>query len=128
MKSLCIKTNNTKSIDYLLSSLENLDIGDTYFSCKVFKHYTNIIVHYLGIDYDNFIGSISDLLTCLIFDEFESLSLDKEIKIPPVSNNPNKELKEIINKEWEKESKNIPKERPNVNCSTLYTKSTKSFV
>lgn len=47
----------------------------------------------------------------LIFDEFESLDLDKEIKIPPVSSNPNKELKEIINKEWEKESKNIPSER-----------------
>lgn len=77
MKSLCIKTNNTKSIDYLLSSLENLDIGDTYFSCKVFKHYTNIIVHYLGIDYDNFIGSISDLLTCLIFDTLESELLKK---------------------------------------------------
>ena len=71
MKSLCIKTNNTKSVDYLLNSLETLDIRDTYFSCKSFKHYTNIIIHYLGNDLDYFIGSISDLLTCLIFDEFE---------------------------------------------------------
>lgn len=71
MKSLCIKTNNTKSIDYLLNSLETLDIGDTYFSCKPFKHYTNIIIHYLGNDSDYFLESISDLLTCLIFDDFE---------------------------------------------------------
>lgn len=71
MKSLCIKTNNTKSIDYLLNSLETLDIGDTYFSCRPFKHYTNIIIHYLGNDLDSFKSSISDLLTCLIFDEFE---------------------------------------------------------
>ena len=51
------------------------------------------------------------LKNTLIFDSFESLSLDKEIKIPPVSNNPNKELKEIINKEWLKEKENIPTEK-----------------
>lgn len=77
MKSLCIKTNNTKSIDYLLSSLENLDISDTYFSCKTFKHYTNIIIHYLGNDLEYFLESISDLLTCLIFDDLECDFLKK---------------------------------------------------
>ena len=77
MKSLCIKTNNTKSIDYLLNSLETLDIEDTYFSCKAFKHYTNIIIHYLGNDLDCFNSSISDLLTCLILDEFEYELLKK---------------------------------------------------
>lgn len=77
MKSLCIKTNNTKSIDYLLNSLETLDIEDTYFSCKSFKHYTNIIIHYLGSDLDSFYSTISDLLTCLIFDDFEHELLRK---------------------------------------------------
>ena len=77
MKSLCIKTNNTKSIDYLLNSLETLDIGDTYFTCGSFKHYTNIIIHYLGNDVDCFYSNISDLLTCLILDEFESALLKK---------------------------------------------------
>lgn len=79
MKSLCIKTNNTKSIDYLLNSLETLDIGDTFFSCKTFKHYTNVIIHYLGNDLNSFISSICDLLTCLIFDEFEYALLRKII-------------------------------------------------
>jgi len=79
MKSLCIKTNNTKSIDYLLNSLENLDIEDTYFSCKPFKHYTNIIIHYLGNDLDSFHSSISDLLVCLILDNFEYHLLKKLI-------------------------------------------------
>lgn len=51
---------------------------------------------------------IMSLENTLIFDELEGLELDYDIKIPHVSNNPNKELKEIINKEWEKESKNIP--------------------
>ena len=77
MKSLCIKTNNSKSINYLLNSLETLDIEDTYFSCKPFKHYTNIIIHYLGNDLDFFLSTISDLLTCLIFDEFEYEYLKK---------------------------------------------------
>ena len=77
MKSLCIKTNNTKSIDYLLSSLEDLDIEDTCFSCKSFRHYTNIIIHYLGNDLEYFIGTISDLLTCLVFDNFENEFLRK---------------------------------------------------
>ena len=77
MKLLCIKTNNTKSIDYLLDSLETFDISDTYFSCKTFKHYTNIIIHYLGNDIDYFYSTISDLLTCLIFDNFEYELLKK---------------------------------------------------
>ena len=67
MKSLCIKTNNKNSINYLLNSLENIEILDTYFSCKNFKHYTNIIIHYLGNDLDYFNSNISDLLTSLIF-------------------------------------------------------------
>lgn len=71
MKSLCIKTNNSESICYLLNSLENLEIEDTYFSCKTFKHYTNIIIHYLGNDLDCFNSTICDLLVCLIIDNFE---------------------------------------------------------
>lgn len=53
---------------------------------------------------------IESLENTLIFDKFEGLKLDYDIKIPHVSDNPNKELKEIINREWEKESKNIPTE------------------
>ena len=49
----------------------------------------------------------------LIFDTFEGIVLDDDIKIPHVSDNPNRELKEIINKEWLKESKNIPVEEHN---------------
>ena len=71
MKSICIKTNNLEAIDYLLNSLENLEIENTYFSCKSFKHYTNIIIHYLGDDLENFISNICDLLVCLIIENFE---------------------------------------------------------
>lgn len=77
MKSLCIKTNNTKNINYLLNSLETLELDYTYFSCKSFKHYTNIIIHYLGTDLEALYSSISDLLTCLVFDNFEYELLKK---------------------------------------------------
>ena len=37
--------------------------------------------------------------------------INDEIKLPKVSDNPNRELNEIIVKEWNKEKKNIPKEK-----------------
>ena len=79
MKSLCIKTNNKNNIDYLLNSLENISISDILFSCKTFKHYTNIIIHYIGNDVELFVSNISDLLTALIFDNFEHTILKKII-------------------------------------------------
>ena len=79
MKSLCIKTNNSSAINYLLNSLENFKIEDTYFSCKTFKHYTNIIIHYLGNDLDCFNSNICDLLVCLIIEDFEHEILKKLI-------------------------------------------------
>lgn len=79
MKSLCIKTNNIRSINCLLNSLENFNIEHTYFSCKQFKHYTNIIIHYLGKNNESFFSSLSDLLTRAILDNFESDFLKKII-------------------------------------------------
>ena len=48
----------------------------------------------------------------LIFDKAEKLTLiNDEIKLPKVSDNPKRELNEIIVKEWNKEKKNIPKKK-----------------
>lgn len=47
----------------------------------------------------------------LIFDECENIVLDKEIKMPSISDNPNKELKDIINKRWVEIRDTIPKEK-----------------
>lgn len=49
----------------------------------------------------------------LIFDECENIILDKEIKMPSISDNPNKELKDIINKRWVEIRDTIPRERWN---------------
>lgn len=71
MKSLCIKTNNADNINYLLNELENMYIENTYFSCKNFKSYTNIIIHYTGNNEENFLSEIATLLSFLVIDNFE---------------------------------------------------------
>lgn len=45
----------------------------------------------------------------LIFDKCEELTIiNKDIKLPSISDNPNKELKEIVYKEWDKLKDTIP--------------------
>ena len=39
MKSICIKTNNSDLIQYLLNELNDLELELVYFSCRKFKHY-----------------------------------------------------------------------------------------
>lgn len=71
MKSLCIKTNNSDLLQYLLNELTHLDLNDVCFSCNQFKHYKNIIVHYKGNDNKLFFNKISAILSLLVIDEFE---------------------------------------------------------
>lgn len=47
----------------------------------------------------------------LIFDNAEELDINKEFKIPKVSEDSNKELRQIVAKAWKKERDNVPKER-----------------
>lgn len=71
MKSIALKTNNPQTIEYLENELENFDLDDCYFSCKNFKHYTNIIIHYKGNDVKSFINKLANLLSFLVIYEFE---------------------------------------------------------
>lgn len=71
MKSLSIKTNNLDNIDYLLNELDNMYIEDAYFSCKNFKSYTNVIIHYTGNNDENFLSEIATLLSFLVIDNLE---------------------------------------------------------
>ena len=47
-KSICIKTNNYKTIDYIINELEILNIENVFYSHKKFKNFNNIIIHYKG--------------------------------------------------------------------------------
>lgn len=82
----------------------------------VYEEESNFILDYP--DYETIVerykvqGILSDkqikqaLDNTLIFDNFEGIELDDDIKLPSISNNPNKELKRILNNELKK----IPKE------------------
>ena len=62
--------------------------------------YDEIVKRYeiQGILSDNQIKSALD--NTLIFDSFESITIDTEIKMPHICENPKQELRNIINKEW----------------------------
>lgn len=71
MKSLCIKTNDSNVISYLLNELKYSKLENVYFSENQFKHYKNIIIHYVGNDFPSFYSKISSILSFLVIDELE---------------------------------------------------------
>lgn len=72
MKKVCIKTNNKYAIDYLLESLENVNLKDVHFLCKKFKTFNNIIIFYKGKNLDLFLCSIAELLSSLVMELYET--------------------------------------------------------
>ena len=79
MKSICIKTNNSYILDYLLNELKYIDLEFICFSSNEFKNYKNIIIHYQGPDVDVFLDQISSILSYLVIDEFEENMLKRII-------------------------------------------------
>lgn len=79
MKSLCIKTNNSDLLKYLLNELKELEIADVCFSLHQFKHYKNIIIHYTGENETLFLEKISFILSLLVIDELEETFINKII-------------------------------------------------
>lgn len=73
MKTLCIKTNNQKAIDYLLTNLKKIKLEDIYFSCHKFKVYNNILIHYKGTNLELFLSTISNILSFLVLDIYEDI-------------------------------------------------------
>ena len=80
MKSLCIKTNNSDLIKYLLGNLDSIELDNICFCCKKFKHYKNVIIHYFGNDNKLFTNKISSILSLLVIDELEPGLLESIIK------------------------------------------------
>ena len=106
MKSICIKTNNSKLLNYLLRELQCLEIKNVCFNEKKFKHYENIIVHYAGKEQEEFYSSLSTILSFLVIDELEEEFIKRiiiqnyfyfDIKVIFETNNVHKELY-VLNK------------------------------
>lgn len=71
MKSICIKTNNSNMLNYLLNETNYIEIEPVYISSNQFKNYKNIIIHYKGTENQKFIHEVSCILSCLVIDELE---------------------------------------------------------
>ena len=80
MKSICIKTNNSNIIDYLLENLQTLNLSDVYISTSSFKIYNNIITHYKGNNLTFFINCISSIVTNAIIIFYEETIIRKIIE------------------------------------------------
>ena len=77
MKSLCIKTNDSNLLKYLLNELKNIDLKNICFSENKFKFYKNVIIHYSGNDVPLFLSKISSILSFLVIDEIEEILLKR---------------------------------------------------
>lgn len=77
MKSICIKTNQSNLLNFLLNELNYLETENIIISNNEFKNYKNIIIHYTGTENDKFIHEISCILSCLVIDELEESFLKK---------------------------------------------------
>lgn len=79
MKSICIKTNDMDTLDYLLSLLNTVEQDNVCFSYNEFKQYKNIIVHYTGKNTELFCTELATALSYLVIDKFEENILKRLI-------------------------------------------------
>lgn len=127
------KNYNKKILKYAEKyNIQIIHANDSHYIKKEDSKYRNLFLKAKGIVYEeenNFILDYPDYKTIvdrykeqgvlsakqvkqaldntLIFDDFESLEFDYEIKMPHISDNPSKELGNIIEKEFKKELNNI---------------------
>lgn len=71
MVSLCIKTNNNSTIDYLMLHIGKINLENIVFVKKNFSKYTNIIVHYIGNNIPEFYNELASIITNCIIDKYE---------------------------------------------------------
>ena len=71
LKSFCIKTNNNKIVNYLLTEFQNAKIDNMYISNLKFKFYNNVIVHYKGKDLNCFYNVFSNVLSSAVLNFYE---------------------------------------------------------
>lgn len=79
LKSLCIKTNNKRVINYLLEEFNNVNLNNLYISTSKFKLYNNFIVHYNGKNLTAFYTVVSNIMSSLIIDLYEETILKRII-------------------------------------------------
>ena len=77
MKSLCIKTNNEDIISSLFQNLSTLNLDSARISQNRFKVYNNVIIHYVGTDYELFYDRVASILTDTIIEFYQEKFLKR---------------------------------------------------
>lgn len=77
MKSLCIKTNNEDIISSLFQNLSTLNLDSALISQHRFKVYNNVIIHYVGTDYELFYDRVASILTDTIIEFYQEKFLKR---------------------------------------------------
>lgn len=95
MKTICIKTNNQDSIDYLLKSLNSINLEGIRITFHKFKIFYNIFIHYDGNKLVLVLTEIANILSALIIDKYEP-SIEKKIFLRNFFYFDNIEKKEIL--------------------------------
>lgn len=73
MISFCIKSSNLKAIDYLMNKISNINLDNIIFSQRHFSKYTNIILHYNGVNKSTFYNELSNCLCNCITNIYEHI-------------------------------------------------------
>lgn len=79
MKSFCIKNNNDKILNYLLTEINSLNIENVYVSQNSFKLYKNVIIHYTGNDEKKFVYELSNVLMKCIMKFYEKTIIKRVV-------------------------------------------------
>ncbi len=77
MKTICIKTNNESSIDYLLSQLEKIKEKGICVSSHEFKVFNNIFIHFDENKILFLLTELSNILSSLILRNYEPIIAKK---------------------------------------------------
>ena len=80
MKSLCIKENNSKILEFLNDKLVKLGLNSVYITNSEFKLYKNIIIHYTGDNTKLFYDKLSSCLTDTILHFYEKKLLKRMLE------------------------------------------------
>lgn len=79
MKSFCIKNNNDKILNYLLTEINSLNFENVHVSQNSFKIYKNVIIHYTGNDEKKFVYELSNVLMKCIMKFYEKTIIKRVV-------------------------------------------------
>lgn len=79
MISICLKSKNLNSLVFIEKKLDAVALSDIYYSCRKFKYYNNLIIHYKGTHKKKFYTTLFKILTDFFIDIYENLFLTKQL-------------------------------------------------